>query len=138
MLHGAVHWQKGGAVADLTDGVKNFILTYLYFPDVYLIFDRYHNYSIKSNTRAARGKSITHGHILFRQSSLLSKGDKLSCTKSKVQLREQISAGLLNVGLTEKNCLVITSNDHCPTELKDGKKNFLQTLVKVMRNLTIS
>ena len=28
----------------------------------------------------------------------------------------------MNIGLTEKNRLVITSNDHCPTEIKDGKK----------------
>ena len=30
MLHSAVHWLKGGPVADLIDGVKNFILEYLH------------------------------------------------------------------------------------------------------------
>ena len=43
MLHSAVHWQKGGTVADMIDGVKNFILKYLHFAYVYLIFDRYYN-----------------------------------------------------------------------------------------------
>ena len=122
MLHGAVHWQKGRTVADLIDGVKNFTLKYLHFSDIYLIFDRYHNYSIKSNTRGAKINSFTHGYNLFRQSPLLSKDDSLSCAKFKVQLKEQISAGHVHIGLTEKNRLAITSNDHCPTELKDGKK----------------
>ena len=31
MLHGAVHWPKRGTVADLIDGVKNFIMKYLDF-----------------------------------------------------------------------------------------------------------
>ena len=53
---------------------------------------------------------------------LPSKDDTLSCTKSKVQLIQQISAGLVDIGLTEKNRLVIKANDHCPSELKDGKK----------------
>ena len=101
MLHGAVHWQKGGTVADLIDGVKNFTLRYLHFPDIYLIFARYHICSIKSNTRAAKVNSFTHGYNLFRQSPLLSKDDSLSCAKSKVQLKEQIPAGLVDIDLTQ-------------------------------------
>ena len=108
-------------IADLIDGIMNFILKYLHSADVYLISDRYYNYSIKSNTRTARVNSFARGHNLVHQSPLPSK-DTLSCTKSKVQLIQQISAGLVDIGLTEKNRLVITSNDHCPTELKDGKK----------------
>ena len=83
MLHGDVHWTKG-TVADLIDGVKNFILKYLHFTDVYLIFDRYYNYSIKSNTRATRVKSFIRGHNLFCKPLLPSKDDTLSCTKPKV------------------------------------------------------
>ena len=124
MLHGAVHWPNGGTLADLINGVKNFVLKYLHFADVYLTFDRYYNYSMKSYTRIAMVKSFTRGHNLFRQSPLPSKDDTLSCTKSKVQLIQQISAGLVDIGLTEKNRLAITSNDHCPTELKDEKKTF--------------
>ena len=84
MLHIAVHWPKGGTVADLTDGVKNFILKYFPFADVYLIFVRYYNYSIKYNTDAARVKSFTRGHSLFGQSPLPSKVDTLA--KCKFQL----------------------------------------------------
>ena len=28
----------------------------------------------------------------------------------------------MDIGLTEKKCLVTASNDYCPTKLKDGKK----------------
>ena len=42
--------------------------------------------------------------------------------------QNQISTGLVDIGLTEKNCLVITSNDHCPTEIKDGKKTLRSDL----------
>ena len=77
--------QKNGTVADLIDGVKNFILKYLNFADVYLIFNRYYNYSIKSNIRSARVKSFTRSHNLFRQSPRPSKDDTLSCKKSKLQ-----------------------------------------------------
>ena len=128
MLHGAVDWPKGGKVADLIDGIMNFILKYFHFADVYLIFDRCYNYSIKSNTRTARVKSFARGHNLFNQSPLPSKYDTLSCTKSKVHLIQQISAGLVDIGLTEINRLVILSNDRCPTELKDGKETLRSDL----------
>ena len=82
MLCGAMHWPKGETVADLIDGVENFILKYLHFADVYLIFDRYYNCSIKSNTSAARLKSFTSGQNMFCQYPLPSKDDTLSCTKS--------------------------------------------------------
>ena len=97
-------------------------IKYLHFADVYLIIDTYYNYNIKSNTRAARIKSFTCGQNLLRQSTLLSKDDTLSCSKSEVQLIQQISTGLPNTGLIMKNRLVITSNNHSPTELKNGKK----------------
>ena len=41
---------------------------------------------------------------------------------------KQISTGLVDIGLTEKNRLVITSNNHCPTELKDEKKTLRSDL----------
>ena len=47
MLLGAVYWPKGGTVADLINGVNNFILKYLHFADVFPIFDRYYNYCIQ-------------------------------------------------------------------------------------------
>ena len=137
MFHSALHWPKGGNAADLIDGVKNFILKYLHSVDASLIFDRYYNYSTMSKTRAGRVTSFTCDHNLFRQSPLPSKYGTLSCTESKVQLIEKIFASLADIDL-EKNRLVITSNDHCPTELKMERKNFVPTWVRVIKKLTTS
>ena len=45
-----IHWQADGTVADFIVNVKKRISFYLSSCDVYLIFDRYHEYSIKSTT----------------------------------------------------------------------------------------
>ena len=52
---------------------------------------------------------------------------------------QQASAGLVDIGL-EINCLVLTSNDHSPTELIDGKKTLrsdLSTRHEEADNITI-
>ena len=87
----------------------------MHFADIYLIFNGYYNYSIKSNIKEARVKIITHSYNLLCQSPFPSKNNNLSCTKSKVQLIQQMSVGLVDICLIEKNRLVITSKDHCPT-----------------------
>ena len=54
-----VHWPADGSVADFIVNVKKRIASYLTDSDVYLIFDRYHEYSIKSTTRDGRETGIT-------------------------------------------------------------------------------
>ena len=54
MLHSAIQWPKGDTVEDLLKGIENFIWKFLSTADVYLVFDRYKEFSIKSNTRAER------------------------------------------------------------------------------------
>ena len=46
-----VYWPMDGCVADFIVNVKKRIASYLTCNDVYLIFDRYHEYSIVNNTR---------------------------------------------------------------------------------------
>ena len=45
-----VHWPTDGCVADFVVNVKKRIASYLTSSDVYLIFNRYHECSIKSTT----------------------------------------------------------------------------------------
>ena len=122
MLPDTVHLSKGEKMVDLIDGVKKFILKYLHFTDVYLIFNRYYNYNVKSNAWAARVKNFKNGHNLLCQCSLPSRDDTLSCTKLKVHLKQNLHVNLVYIGLTEKNCLVIASTDNCPAELEDREK----------------
>jgi hypothetical protein len=53
-LHAAIYWPKGGTVQDLLNGMRNYVQKFLNDVDVYLLFDKYKQFSIKSDTRAER------------------------------------------------------------------------------------
>ena len=72
-----VHWPADGSVADFIVNVKKRIASYLTNSDIYLIFDRYHEYSIKSTTRDGRETGITRKHHLLRPKGYLHR--RLSC-----------------------------------------------------------
>ena len=57
-----VHWPADGSVADFIVNVNKWIASYLTNSDIYLIFDRYHEYSINSTTRDGRETGITRKH----------------------------------------------------------------------------
>ena len=57
-----VHWPADGSVADFIVNVKKWIASYLTNSNIYFIFDRYHEYSIKSTTRDGRESNITRKH----------------------------------------------------------------------------
>ena len=48
MLYSAIYWPKGAEVKKLVEAVSAYIFPFLKESDVYLIFDRYHDFSIKS------------------------------------------------------------------------------------------
>ena len=50
MLHSAIYWPKGAKVRKLVDAVSAYVFQILKETDVYLIFDRYYRFSIKSET----------------------------------------------------------------------------------------
>ena len=47
-------WPNKGTVQDYVSNVTSYILGKARYSDVYLVFDRYHEYSIKSGTRLSR------------------------------------------------------------------------------------
>jgi len=49
-----VHWSAKAVIADFVESCKSFLVKKLLDSDVYLIFDRYREYSTKSVTRHAR------------------------------------------------------------------------------------
>ena len=59
-----VHWPSKGTVADFVQGFKKYIAEVLKNADVYLVFDRYYEYSIKSSTRKERLGNIQRSHNL--------------------------------------------------------------------------
>jgi len=60
-----IHWPADGTVEDFIVNVRSLLISYLTIGDVYFIFDRYHEYSIKSTTQDGRetGLSRTHNSI---------------------------------------------------------------------------
>ena len=51
MIHSSIHWPKEGLVEDLVKGIEHYISKIIKTSDGYLVFDRYFDYSIKSETR---------------------------------------------------------------------------------------
>jgi len=73
MLHSAIHWPKGAEVMKLVDAVSAYIFQILKETDVYLIFDRYYTFSIKSETRRYRQGMYIKEHKLTETTQLPSK-----------------------------------------------------------------
>ena len=80
MLHAAIYWPKGGKVSDLIDGIKSCVSKYLHKSDVFLIFDRYLDFSIKSDTRIERVGQFLRSHNLCLSTPLPAKEIALSST----------------------------------------------------------
>ena len=95
MLHASIYWPKDGSVEDLAKGVELYVSKFLKHSDVYLIFDRYFEKSIKSDTRLGRIGSFIRSHQLSIETSLPSKEMCMSSTKTKANLIEIIATFLL-------------------------------------------
>ena len=83
MLHSAIHWPKGGKVEDLLAGLRSYISKKLLKSDVYLIFDRYKEFSIKSDTRQKKVGSIPLYSHLKQDKSTSSKRGHLADYQNK-------------------------------------------------------
>ena len=122
-----VHWPADGSVADFIVNVKKRIASYLTNSDVYLIFDRYHEYSIKSTTRDGRETGITRKHHLLRTTKLPAQKVDLSSVENKKQLirilcEELTEDRLFHLRSTGDHKLVVTGEDPCPIEVQNEEK----------------
>ena len=117
-----VHWPTGGAVSDLVDGIERYIRKMLTSSDVYIIFDRYKDGSIKSGTRDARIGSFQRFYQLTLTRDLPPKEICLSSIKTKENLFEIISQELCKrfVVNTTANRLVINAGNPVPEEVQLG------------------
>ena len=116
MLHSAVHWPKGGKVDDFLAGVQYYISKKLSTADIYLIFDWYRKFSIKSDTRQERLDQYCSFHMLTKTSPLPSK-------ETKVQLTEMVKADLMENLPVFANKFIIISKEDIPEQLHFGKQS---------------
>ena len=138
-----VHWPADGSVADFIVNVKTWIASYLTNSDVYLIFDRYHEYSTTSTMRDSRETGITRKHHLLRTTKLLAQKVVLSSVENKKQLirslcEELTEDRLFHLLRTGDHKLVVTVENPCPIEVQNEEKGFGTIWKHTRKTLTSS
>ena len=105
----------------MLNGVRKYTENFLRSADVYLLFDKYKKYSIKSDTRAERLGRIRRAFTLSSGSPLPSKDVALKTTATKVQLITLIANDLLSFFLNSERKIVVTASEDCPEESHLGE-----------------
>ena len=117
-----VHWPAKGVIADFVINFKKYIEKKLLEGDVYLIFDRYREYSTKNVTRSGRESEASRVYQLTENMPLPSQKAVLTVAANKVQLMSIICNSIINDHVfhrmhTTRNKLVITGSNNVPTEI---------------------
>ncbi len=118
-----LHWPNRGTVCDFVDNFTGYILAKNNTSDIYVVFDRYYDFSIKSGTRFARaGRHASRRHRLSMNAPLPPQNVVLTVTENKVQLIDLICHQLTDAGRgsKSKHRLVITGSDPTPVEIHHG------------------
>ena len=120
-----VHWPAKGVIADFVENFKGFLWKKLLESDVYLIFDRYREYSTKSVTRDARTCEASRVYQLTENTPLPSQKAVLTVSSNKKQLMSIICSSIIHyvefhAQHTTTNKLVITGSHDVPTKIHKG------------------
>ena len=120
-----MHWPAKGTVVDFVNNFKRYISNKLHESDVYLVFDRYRDYSTKSVTREGRVSDASRFYQLSENSFLPSQKVVLTVSANKKQLIDKICGNLasdvaFHTQHTSILKLVVTASDNTPTESHKG------------------
>ena len=100
---------KGRLVSDLINAFRQFIARQLYLKqDVYIVFDRYHQDSIKGQTRIVRASGVTRRFHLQLVTELPSQKVVPTVTQNKMQLTDLILQSLQEDLIVSRQKLVVT------------------------------
>ena len=118
-----INWPSNATVLSYCKSVSEYIQRKLEQSDVFLVFDRYFDFSIKSATRSYRGKKATRHHILTLNSPLSPQDAVLNVYQNKVQLINMICQQVIDDCTQQKNnrMLVVKGSDFIPVEVLGGK-----------------
>ena len=83
-----VHLPTGSCIQEFAKGVFLSINKKLEIDDVYVIFDNYKDFSIKSDTRISRVSSVKKSYIMNKTTPFPPRDILLSSNLSKIQLRD--------------------------------------------------
>lgn len=119
-----VHWPAKGVVSDYISNFKSYLQRQLRTCDVYLVFDRYRDYSTKASTRDERECEASRVYQLTENMPLPSQKAILTVAANKKQLTSMICENVIKDqsfhGHTSVNKLVITGTNNAPTEIHKG------------------
>ena len=122
-----IHCPSKGTVQDFVDGFSRYVKGKLSQSEVYLVFDRYYDYSIKSGTRSGRaGQEASRHHKLNMTTPLPPQQVLLNVTANKTQLIDIICEQLLDqvrdlqAAGDIRHRLVVTGSACIPQEVNMG------------------
>ena len=118
-----IPWPTNGKVQDYVDKAVTWTIRKVQESDVYLVFHRYMEYSIKDNTRNTRQKGASRQHCLTLTMPLPPQKVLLTVTQNKIQLIDLIVAALQKEKDQFKLCvhkLVVTGSEPVPVEINKG------------------
>ena len=127
-----IEWPAHGTVATFISGFKTWLSLQLSGADVYLCFDRYHDYSTKSSTRSARATN-SRVHHLTLTTPLPARDTVLKNYTNKARLNALICEQVLSdneflCNSTQNHKLVVTEDKSEPTQVSKGKKTLRMDL----------
>ena len=113
---------KGGLVSDFINTVREHIRCLLLeYSEVYFIFDRYLEPSIKDQERLSRGKGVTRNFVLRPGVEIPAQSTVLSVTKNKIQLINLIVTSLTENPILSRNILILTGLEETPYMIQGGE-----------------
>ncbi|KAJ4918215.1 hypothetical protein JOQ06_000075 [Pogonophryne albipinna] len=116
-----VSWPTGGGtVQDFLDNFRRHIQVHLQTSDVYLIFDRYNEGSIKESTRSDRDKGASRVYTLRPTARLPPQKVLLTVSSNKKQLIDLIVDDLVAHKDVLTASLVVTGNYPVPVQISRG------------------
>ncbi len=117
-----VPWPSDGTVQDSLDRFRYNMHNHLKVSDVYLVFDRYKEGSIKASTRTGRDQGASRAYTLMNSTTRLpSRKVILTFTTNKTQLIDLICIDLvLHKDDLKQHKLVVTGRDLISVELDSG------------------
>ena len=115
-----VPWPAGGTVQDFLNNVRRHIQSHLDSSDVYLLFDRYKEGSIKESTRNYRDQGASRVYSLRPTAKRPSQKVVLTVSSNNTQLIDLILTELIYHKDMLNGKLVITGNDPVPIQINQG------------------
>ncbi|MCP3850967.1 MAG: hypothetical protein GY694_12125, partial [Gammaproteobacteria bacterium] len=136
------HWPTDGLVSDFVNNFKRRVGDYLLKGDVYVIFDRYFDYSTKNVTRKSRQEDMETKFHLQKNTKLPAQKNILSSINNKKQIIKIICDELIEERLfafdVTGHRLIVTGKDPCPIEVYRNEMKYRHDLISHHEEADIS